>query len=336
MKKALKIFVTGAAGFLGSRMAEWALSQGHRTGGCDNLSLGSRANVPKGMEFYKYDARDLEKNKKHIAGCDVLFHSAAYPYDNFSLFAPSLVAGHNFALDSAVLSAAVYCGVKRFVYCSSMSRYGNNKSPFKEEMAPRPLTPYGTAKAAGESLVKNLARVHGFEYVILIPHNIFGTKQVYNDPRRNAVSLIVNHVLRGCSPVVFGSGEQKRGFSPVWDLVPLFSKILFGEKAKNQIINIGPDDENISLNELLSLINSITGKSVRACFKPLRPQEVVNAVCCADKARRLLDYKKTISLREALERLIKGIQSQGPLPPVSGSRAEIPSFSSPLPSSRAG
>ena len=319
-----RIFITGAGGFLGSWLAEWALSQGCEAIGCDNFSLGSKNNIPKGMRFYEYDARDLEKNKKYMTGCDAVFHSAAWPYDNFSLFAPAQVAGHNFALDSAVLSSAISCGVKRFVYCSSMSRYGEGKSPFTEQMPPRPLTPYGTAKMAGESLVKNLAKVHSFEYVICIPHNIFGPRQVYNDTRRNAVSLIVNHVLRDKSPVIYGDGEQKRGFSPIQDLIPLFSKILFSEKAKNQSFNIGPDDENISLNELLRLINEITGKNIKACFEPMRPQEVVNAMCCANKARNLLNYKKTISLKEALKRLIQWMQAQTPSIAVKGPCLETP------------
>jgi len=310
--RAFRIFITGVAGFLGSHLAEWALSQNHEVVGCDNLSLGSKRNIPKDVEFYEYDILDLEKNKKHMAGVDVVFHAAAYPYDNFSLFSPFKVVENTFAATASVLSASISNGATRFVYCSSMSRYGNNNSPFTEDMNPQPLTPYGIAKMAGENLVKSLAQVHNFEYVICIPHNIFGPRQVFNDPYRNAVSLIINQMLQNRSPGIYGDGEQKRGFSPIQDLVPLFQGLLFGEKAKNQTINIGPDEEAVSLNELIEILNEVTGKQLTAHYRPFRPKEIKNALCSSEKARQLLNYKKVISLKEALKELVEWIKIKGP------------------------
>ena len=310
--KPLRVFVTGVAGFLGSHLAEWAVSQGHEVSGCDNLSLGRKNNIPDGVKFYEYDILDLEKNKKYLSGADVVFHAAARPYDNFSLYSPFQSARDVFSGTASVLSASIFNKVKRFVYCSSMSRYGNNKSPFVEKMTAQPLTPYGVAKAAGENLVIRLSEVHHFEYVICIPHNIFGPRQVYNDPYRNAVSLIANQMLQDRSPIVYGNGEQKRAFSPIQDLIPLFPEILFGKKAKNQLINIGPDEEALSLNELVKVLNEIMNKKLKATYKPLRPQEVKKALCCADKARQLLNYKKVISLKQALEELVHWIEEQGP------------------------
>ena len=325
-----RIFITGVAGFLGSHLAKWALSQNHKVIGCDNLSLGNKSNIPKGVDFHEYDLLDLEKNRKYTSGVDVVFHAAAWPYDNFSLFSPFKVAENTFAVTASILSASIFNNVPRFIYCSSMSRYGNNKSPFTEDMEPRPLTPYGVAKTAGENLVKSLAQVHDFEYVICIPHNIFGPHQVYNDPYRNAVSLIVNQMLQDQSPVIYGDGEQKRGFSPVQDLIPLFHEILFGEKAKNQVINIGPDEETISLNELIQFLNQITGKNLKANYKPFRPLEIKNALCSSNKARQLLNYKKVSSLKKALEELVKWIDSQGPTKFSYNQMAEIPTASAPL------
>lgn len=307
-----QIFITGVAGFLGSHLAEWALSQSYKVAGCDNLSLGNKNNVPKGVEFYKYDAFDFEKNKKYLAGADIVFHAAACPYDNFSLFSPFKVVKNTFSTTASVLSASISNNVKRFVYCSSMSRYGNNTSPFIEEMEPRPLTPYGIAKTAGENLVTSLAQVHNFEYVICIPHNIFGPRQVYNDPYRNAVSLIINQMLQNRSPIIYGDGEQKRDFSPIQDLIPLFQGLLFGNKVKNQVINIGPDEEALTLNELIQILNNIMGKNIKASYIPFRPQEVKEALCSAAKARQILNYKKVISLRKALEELTEWIKLQGP------------------------
>lgn len=311
MKRA-RIFITGVAGFLGSHLAEWALSQNHEVIGCDNLSLGNKANIPKGAQFQEYDILDLEKNKKHMAGADIVFHSAAWPYDNFSLFSPFKVAENTSSGTASVLSASIFNKVRRFVYCSSMSRYGDNKSPLTEDMDPKPLTPYGIAKTAGENLIKTMAQVHNFEYVICVPHNIFGPRQIYNDPYRNAVSLITNQMLRGQSPIVYGDGEQKRGFTPIQDLIPLFHDLLFSKKMKNQVINIGPDEEAVSLNELIQILNEIMNKNIKPNYTPFRPQEIKEAICSSEKARKLLKYKKVISLRTALEELVEWIKSKGP------------------------
>ena len=311
MKKK-RIFITGIAGFLGSHLAKWALHNNYEVLGADNLSLGHKNNIPKGAQFYEYDVLDLEKNKQLLKNVDVVFHSAAYPYDNFSLFSPLKTIQNTFSTTASVLSASISSHVKRFIYCSSMSRYGNGKNPFTEDMNPKPLTPYAVAKTAGEQLITNMAQVHNFEYVICIPHNIFGPQQVYNDPYRNAVSMIVNQMLNDKAPLIYGDGEQKRAFTPIQDIIPLFPELLFGDKAKNQIINIGPDEEVISLNDLISLLNKILTKNLKAVYKPFRQQEVKTAICCAKKSRNLLGYKKTISLETALKELVSWIQKQGP------------------------
>ena len=310
--KASKIFITGVAGFLGSHIAKWALSEGHEVLGADNLSLGHKENIPSGVQFYEYDLLNLDKNKECIKNVDITVHSAAYPYDNFSLFAPFKVLQNTFSITSSVLSASLFNQVKRFVYFSSMSRYGNQAPPFKEDMKPKPLTPYALAKAAGEDLIKTMACVHDFEYVICIPHNIFGPQQVYNDPYRNAVSMIINQMLSDKAPLIYGDGNQTRAFTPIQDLIPLFPEILFGPAVKNQSLNIGPDDELISLNDLVQLLNQIMGKKIKPKYKKLRKQEVLFAFCSAEKSRRLMNYKKRISLEQALKDLVHSIDKQGP------------------------
>ena len=313
------------AGFLGSHVAEWALSQNYEVRGCDNLSLGSPDNIPEGVEFYEYDCLDLEKNKKFTKGADLIFHAAAYPYDNFSLRSPLKAAETVFSSTASILSAGISNGLRRFVHCSSMSRYGDNKTPYTEDMPARALTPYGVAKAASEDLLKSLSQVYPFEYVILIPHNIFGPRQVYNDPHRNAVSLITHQILSKQAPLIYGDGKQRRGFSPIQDLIPLFQEILFGEKVKNQTINIGPDEESISLNELVQLLAEITGQKIQPKYIPLRPLEIKTALCSAEKSRKLLNYRQQISLKEGLKVLVEWIESQGFSKLIERQRAEIES-----------
>ena len=306
------IFISGIAGFLGSHLAEWALSKGHRVAGCDNLSAGRKEHVPIGAEFYQYDLHDLEKNRKYTQGADVIFHAAALPYDNFSLYSPYKITDHIYTITASLLSAAIENDVKRFVFCSSMSRYGNAPSPFTEDLSPSPVTPYGLAKVAGENLIHALSKIHKFEYVICVFHNIFGIRQIYNDPHRNAVSMIINQMLRDRAPLVYGDGEQVRGFSPVKDVLGLFEDLLFSEKTAGEIINIGPDGETITINQLIGKLNKIMGKTLQPVYIKFRPGEVKKAVCSSDKARGLLNYHPQVSLDESLEELVAWIRAQGP------------------------
>ena len=326
MSSAPRIFISGAAGFLGSHLADRLLERGCHVMGCDNFSLGRRENIPKDVEFYEYDVLDLEENKKRTKGADAVFHAAAWPYDNFSLHAPFKAAEQNFSATASFLSAAIQNNVRRFVFCSSMARYGNSPSPFSEDMPPRPVTPYGVSKAAGESLVQSMAQAHGFEHVIAIPHNIFGPRQVYHDPFRNAVSIIINRMLRDKPPVIFGDGEQKRSFSPVQDAALLLEECLFSERAAGEVINIGPDHENlISLNELAAMLNQIMGKSLDPAHAPARCGEVRLASCSAEKSRRLFGRRPLKPLREALEELAAYIEAQGPKDFCYGRQPEIQS-----------
>ena len=306
------VFISGIAGFLGSHLAEWALSRGYRVAGCDNLSSGRKENVPKGAEFYQYDLHDLEKNKQYTRDVDVVFHAAALPYDNLSLFSPYRITDHIYTITASLLSAAIENKVKRFVYCSSMSRYGSAPAPFTEDLTPSPVTPYGLAKVAGEELIRSLAEVHKFEYVICVFHNIFGIRQIYNDPHRNAVSIIINQMLRDRSPLVYGDGEQTRGFSPIKDVLGLFEDLLFAEKTNREIINIGPDEETITINQLIGKLNKMMGKDLQPTYVKVRPGEVKEAVCSSDKARELLSYSPQVSLEQSLGEMIAWITDQGP------------------------
>lgn len=306
------IFISGVGGFLGSHLAEWALNQNYRVIGADNFSSGVKENVPEGIELYEYDIQDFEKNKKYLKGVDVVFHAAALPYDNLSIYSPYQITHNTYSVTASILSASIQNNVRRFVFCSSMSRYGNQVSPFKENSIPKPVTPYGIAKLASEKLLINLSEIHGFEYVVCVLHNIFGPRQRYEDPYRNAVSIIINRMIQNKSPIVYGDGEQKRCFSPIKDVISIFDSLLFSEAVKNQVINVGPDKEDITINQLIALLNRILGKSLKPFYIKKRPQEVKEAFCDITKARRLLNYNPQTSFEEALREMVSWIQSKGP------------------------
>jgi UDP-glucose 4-epimerase len=135
-----------------------------------------------------------------------------------------------------------------------MARYGASPTPFLEDMPPAPADPYGIAKVAAEQLLRNLAEVHGVEWSIAVPHNIIGRRQKYDDPFRNVCSIMVNLMLQDRQPIIYGDGEQQRCFSPVEDCVDTLLAMGESPKAVGEIINIGPDDRFMTINEPATLI----------------------------------------------------------------------------------
>ena len=311
-----KVVITGVAGFLGSHMAERLLKRGHYVIGVDNLLGGYEDNVPKDVEFYKIDARDFEKMKSLMKGVEVVFHCAASPHEGLSVFSPILVTEHTYNSTVATVSAAISEGVKRIVFCSSMARYGEQeKLPFTEDMVPMPRDPYGIAKHAAELVIESLAEAHGIEYVHAVPHNIIGSRQKYDDPYRNVASIMINLMLQKRQPIIYGDGEQKRAFSFVNDVADPMVKMGFEPKVLGEVINVGPDEEFTSINELSCKIAELLEfKNLKPVYVPARPMEVKFASCSAEKSRRLLGYKTTYNLEQGLLEMIDWIKMRGPKP----------------------
>lgn len=315
MKDKQTYFITGVAGFLGSHLAENLLTEGHRVIGCDNLVGGYLDNVPAGVEFHTVDCNNLAEMRHIMRGVDVVYHTAAYAYEGLSVFSPHLVTENVYGATVATLTAAISNKVTRFVQCSSMARYGTQPVlPFTEDVICRPQDPYGIAKHAAELAIENLAKVHSIEYVIAVPHNIIGPRQKYDDPYRNVASIMINLMLQGRQPIIYGDGEQKRCFSFIEDVVGPLLKMGTDPKVNGQIINIGPDDEFVTINQLAAVISDLLDFKLSPVYVPGRPQEVKHATCSADKARELLDYHPRTPLKESLESMIQYIRTRGVKP----------------------
>lgn len=315
MKQSRTYFITGVAGFLGSHLAEDLLKDGHRVIGCDNLVGGYLDNVPVGVEFHTADCLDHAKMVELMRGVDVVYHTAAYAYEGLSVFSPHLVTQSIYGATVSVATAAIANKVKRFVQCSSMARYGTQPTvPFTEDMTPLPQDPYGIAKYAAELTVRNLCEVHGMEYVIAVPHNIIGPRQKYDDPFRNVASIMINLMLQGRQPIIYGDGEQMRCFSFVDDVVAPLRRMSVDDEPVGQVINIGPDDKFITINELAEIVAKLLDFKLAPVYVPGRPQEVRLATCSADKARKLLGYTPTVSLEDGLMSMIRHIRMRGTKP----------------------
>ncbi len=311
---AQRVFISGVAGFLGSHLADAFLADGLEVVGVDNLVGGYLDNVPAGVSFHRADCNDFARMRALMQGVDVVYHCAATAYEGLSVFSPHFVTQNVVTATSGMVSAAIASRARRFVFCSSMARYGENEVPFSEDLAPRPQDPYGIGKLAAELLVRNLAETHGVEWVVAVPHNIIGPRQKYDDPYRNVAAIFVNSLLQGRRLSIYGDGSQRRCFSFVSDVVAPLRQMATSPACAGQVINVGPDDEFVSVLELAQLVARLMDVELRCDFLPPRPREVPFANCSAAKARALLGYEPRVSLEEGLRQMIDWIRARGPRP----------------------
>ena len=184
-------YITGIAGFLGSHLAKRLIGLGHEISGNDSMIQGDLDNLPKNVTFHKTDCCNFEEMSKNLKGIDIVYHCAATAHEGLSVFSPNFITKNIFQASISVITASIVNKVKRFVFCSSMARYGSQISPFNETMPPKPEDPYGIAKVAVEESLKLLCKTHFMDYNIAVPHNIVGPNQKYDDPFRNVMSIFI-------------------------------------------------------------------------------------------------------------------------------------------------
>ena len=307
-----KVFITGVAGFLGSHLADSFLKMGWRVSGCDNLIGGYRDNVSPEVDFYYQDCLDLEGLTRITSGADIIYNTACTAYEGLSVFSPALITANTTQISVNSMVAGIRNGITRFVHCSSMARYGSqDKIPFTEDMICKPQDPYGIAKYAAELLLQNLAYVHGVELVIAIPHNIIGPRQKYDDPYRNVASIMMNLMMQGRQPIIYGDGLQIRCFSSIEDDIGCLTEFAINPKAKGEVFNIGPDEDPITVIELAKRIAKILDFNLDPIFMADRPQEVKFATCSADKIRKYFNYSTKKTTEETLVSMVEYIKSRG-------------------------
>lgn len=315
----MRIWITGIAGFLGSHLAEELLKYGHIVDGNDNLVCGDEKNVPRKLSYTLTDCCNFDAmlaNFKQFQP-DVVVHCAATAHEGLSSFSPSFITKNIYEASVATFSAAISAGVKRIVYMSSMSRYGKGfvtdgnanlqQPPFKEWFRTNPVDPYGIAKVAAEETLKVLCDTHGVKWAIAVPHNIIGIRQRSIDPYRNVAAIMINRCKQGKQPIVYGDGMQIRCFSPVKDVLPSLLKMIDGA-ADGEVVNLGPDKGEMTINDLAYKIIDFCDVYAIPQHMPGRPNEVKEAYCSSDKARKLLGYQEQQSIDECLEDMVNYIR----------------------------
>ena len=309
-----KIMVTGVAGFLGSHLAEKLAEMNYKVIGVDNMSGGYKDNIPKNIEFFNFDCCNLDKMQEIMKEVHVVYHCAATAHEGLSVFSPYHITKNNLLASVSIFTAAVSNKVKRIIFCSSMARYGNQQTPFTEDMKPKPVDPYAISKVAAENVLINLCELNNIEWIIAVPHNIIGPRQKYDDPFRNVVSIMINRMLQNKAPIIYGDGEQKRCFSYIEDCLSCLLPMLDQENLNKQIINIGPDEEFITINKVSEICSNITRSNLKPIYKKDRPREVKHACCSANKARKFLNYETKTDLKSGILETYNYIKERGPKP----------------------
>jgi UDP-glucose 4-epimerase len=316
--KATNALVTGGAGFLGSHLADLLIKNGYNVSIIDDLSGGTIENINVNATFYECDLRDSEKTDELIKKIkpQLVYHLAANAAESKGQFSPIDISTRNFDTFINVLVPSVKYGMKRIVVTSSIAVYGAQQTPFKETDRPEPEDVYGISKYAMEQTLKVLADVHGFEYVITRPHNVYGPRQNMKDPYRNVVTIFMNKILQNKEYVIYGNGEQVRCFSYIDDVIDALYRCANSE-VSGMTFNIGSDVQ-YSVNQLSDILCAITGAKIRPRYIPGRVHDVEIAISDHTESRKYLGYQDKTPLEQGLRESWKYAQSQGYQKPVFG------------------
>lgn len=299
--------VTGGAGFIGSHIVRRLLDDGHTVRVLDNLSTGSRdnlADVAARIDFIEGDIRSAPDCDRATEGVETIFHVAALPSVPRSIADPWASHDHNVNGTVQLLEAARRAGSRRVVYSSSSSVYGDTAVlPKVETMEPLCRSPYATAKLAGEQYVLAYARAGLLEGVALRYFNVFGPRQSPTSAYAAVIPVFLDAAMRGTTAKVHGDGEQTRDFTYVENVVN--ANLLAAEgpadAVSGWVTNAGAGSRT-SLNQLLSLVENVTGRPVKREYGEPRAGDVRDSQASLERADRVLGYRPSVDLEEGLRR----------------------------------
>ena len=301
----MNILITGVAGLLGSRLADWILENDPDVTviGIDNLSGGYVENINSRVKFYKLDLiRDSISELFQKYDIDYVFHFAAYAAEGLSPFIRGFNYDNNLKSTARIVNQCIKHDVKRLIFTSTMAVYGHGENQaFDEKQTPYPIDPYGVAKYACEMDIKIAGEQHGLDWCIIRPHNVYGAKQNIWDKYRNVLGIWMYQKLSGKPMTIFGSGNQTRAFSYIDDsLEPLWNSAI-DPRASKQIINLG-GIHSVSILEANNILKNVIGCSENTVFFEER-HEVMHAVSTYQKSIDILGFKHETDLEDGLTKM---------------------------------
>ena len=313
----MRAVVTGAAGFIGSHVAEILLRRGWAVLGIDDLSGGFEANLPAGIEFERLSILDPLDKVMGAFRPDFVYHLAAYAAEGLSHHIPVFNCRNNIEGTTNVLAAAYRAGVRHLVFTSSIAVYGHPSDgrAFSEEDPCHPCDPYGVAKLACELQIRTFREHYGRpDYTIFRPHNVYGPRQNISDPFRNVVGIFMRCALLGKRFPIFGTGTQTRSFSYVTHVATAIAVAPSVPRARNELFNVGAD-EITTIGQLGEIIAEVMGVQADLERLPAR-REVKHAHADHAKSDGVFsgDMPAAMSLREGLSAMAAHVRSN-PVPP---------------------
>lgn len=299
--------VTGGAGFIGSHIVDRLLAEGHAVRVMDDLSTGRRGNLAASqarIDLRIADIRDVELVRQAMQGVDTVFHTAARASVPRSVAEPVPAHEVNITGTLNLLLAARDAGVRRFIYSSSSSAYGDTPTlPKVETMRPAPLSPYAVSKLAAEHYCTVFAHVYGLQTVSLRYFNVFGPRQNPDSQYAAVIPAFVTRMLRGQRPVIYGDGEQSRDFCYIDNVVEANLLAARAERVNGEAVNIACG-EHVSLNEIVRRLNTALGTSLTPEYLPMRPGDVRHSLADISAAEHLLKYVPRVLFAEGLSRSV--------------------------------
>ena len=307
----MNILITGVAGLLGSRLADWIIENNPKCNviGIDNLSGGYIENINSKVKFYKLDlVRDSIFSVFNEHKFDYVFHFAAYAAEGLSPFIRGFNYDNNLKSTARIVNQSIIHNIKRLVFTSTMAIYGHGENRiFDEEQRPCPIDPYGVAKYACEMDIKIAGEQHGLDWCIIRPHNVYGIKQNIWDKYRNVLGIWMYQHLNNKPMTIFGSGEQTRAFSYIDDsLEPLWLSAI-EKKASKQIINLG-GIKSVSILEANKILMEVIGAGSTVFFE--KRHEVKHAIPTFKKSIDILNFNHKTDLKNGLTQMWNWAKNQ--------------------------
>ena len=301
-----RFLVTGGAGFIGSNLVTKLVEEGHReVRVIDNLSTGKRENLASVLEridFQVGDIREMDFVEKQLQDVEVVFHQAALPSVDRSVRDPVATNESNINGTLNVLLAARDNGVKRVVYASSSSVYGDSPTlPKHEEMPVNPLSPYALSKYAGERYCQLFYQLYGLETICLRYFNVFGPNQDASSQYAAVIPRFISSILNGEPVTIYSDGEQTRDFSFVENVVAANLLAASSDDGIGETFNIACG-QRISVNQLADHLMDVLGRKVPVVHGEPRPGEVKHSLANIDKAAERLGYSPLVDVWEGLRR----------------------------------
>ena len=306
-----KVLITGVAGLLGSRLADWIIETqpGVEVVGMDDLSGGYEENINPKVEFWRMNLVEHPiENCFEVHNFDYVFHFAAYAAEGLSPFIRQYNYENNLVATARVINNCIKYNVKRLVFTSTLAVYGHgNYGIFDETQVPKPIDPYGVAKYGCEMDIQIANEQHGLDYCIVRPHNVYGIKQNIWDKYRNVLGIWMYQHMNGEPMTIFGDGTQTRAFSYIDDSLKSLWNAAVLPQASKQIINLGGIEE-YSINHACEVLRDVVGGG-EIIYKEAR-HEVKHSIPTYQKSIDILGFEHKTSLKDGLNEMWKWAQQQ--------------------------